>query len=265
MSETNQFALMIEALTELAEEQQTHQTTITEGAPSLSSALAEAASLPGEALFLGVAQDDLPVLLNLYDPIPGPIFITGDQGSGKTKLMQVIARAAEMLHLPSQVQYAVVTPYPDEWSNFASSNSCVGIHETRNSSTENFLQALVDWAHNNKGEEQSVLLFIDNLEAITKLDGRAEQNLRWLLLRGASRHVWIFVSLNTSRAQDFDSWLDFFRTRLFGHIQDMNDAQSVAGVPDEVFGNLLEGSEFTMREGDKWLKFWIPVIDETKE
>lgn len=265
MNETKHFSLMIEAITELAEEKQAQPAQLAAGLPALSSVLTDAAPLPKEALFLGVAEDGLPVLLNLFDAIPGPIFITGDRGSGKTKLMQTIARAAEMLHLAAQVQYAVITQYPSEWNMFANSNSSVGIHEARNSSTENFLQALTTWAHNNKGEGQSILLFIDDLEVITKLDGQAEQNLRWLLLRGTSRRVWTFVTLNASRAQEMDAWLDFFRTRLFGHIENASDAQSVAGEADDVFTKLLEGSEFTMREGNKWLNFWVPTIEDEKE
>ncbi len=261
MNETNRFALMIEALTELAEEKQAPPTTLAAGLPALSSILTDFAPLPEEALFLGVADDGLPILLNLYDPIPGPILIVGDQGSGKTKLMQIIARAAETLHVPSQTQYAAVTQFPSEWDIFHNSESNVGVYEAQEPSTEELLQSLVAWAHNNKGEAQSVLLFIDDLEALTKLNDQAQQNLRWLLLRGTSRHIWIFATLNISRAPALDAWLDFFRTRLFGRIQNPSDAESVAGDFDETFNHLLKGSEFAMREENKWLKFWIPAIE----
>ncbi len=72
MDKTNQFSLMIDALTELAEEEQAHQTPPAPGLPTLRSVIANASPLPQEALFLGLAEDGLPVLLNLYDPIPGP-------------------------------------------------------------------------------------------------------------------------------------------------------------------------------------------------
>ena len=39
--------------------------------------------LPNKAIFLGAAYDGLPILLNLNDPTPGPILVTGDQGCGK--------------------------------------------------------------------------------------------------------------------------------------------------------------------------------------
>src|SRR5512138_1121732 len=103
MPQTNRFALMLEALTELVQEEK--QARLGDGdtfnmtedgsapaIPSLRDVIAANASMPREALFLGLAEDGLPVLLNLYDSIPGPLLIIGDQASGKTRLLQAIAR-----------------------------------------------------------------------------------------------------------------------------------------------------------------------------
>src|SRR5512138_298602 len=59
----------------------------------LSRVLAEIGALPREALFLGIASDGLPVLLNLHDPHPGPMLVIGDEGAGKTAFLQSIAQA----------------------------------------------------------------------------------------------------------------------------------------------------------------------------
>ena len=118
MDNTNRFSLMIDALTELAVEEQAHQVPPAPGLPTLRSVIADTSPLPHTALFLGLAEDGLPVLLNLYDPIPGPILIIGDQASGKTTFLQMIARGAELLHTPSDVQSGIITQYPDEWKNF---------------------------------------------------------------------------------------------------------------------------------------------------
>lgn len=261
MDETNRFALMINALTELAEEVQAHQTAPVPGLPTLRSVLADASPLPREALFLGLAEDGLPVLLNLYDPIPGPILICGDQASGKTALLQMIARAAELLHNPNDVQSGIITQYPDEWKKFQGNQNTAGIYTTHEDTTLELLQSLVTWAHNNKGDGQSILLLIDDLEALTKLDQQAEQNLRWLLLRGPSRRVWPIVTVNSSRAHHMEAWLEFFRTRLFGSIQGPSDSQFVTGKSDTHLSELATGSQFTMREGNNWLNFWKPIID----
>ena len=211
MDKTNRFSLMIDALTELAEEEQAHHASRAPapGLPTLRSVIADASPLPHTALFLGLAEDGLPVLLDLYDPIPGPILVIADQASGKTSLLQMIARAAELLHTPSDVQSGIITQYPDEWKKFQDSQSMVGIYATQENNTPELLQSLVTWAHNNKGEGQSILLLIDDLEAVTKLDQQTEQNLRWLLLRGPSRRVWPIVTINASRAQDMETWLGF--------------------------------------------------------
>jgi hypothetical protein len=263
MDKTNRFSLMIDALTELAVEEQAHHASRVPapGLPTLRAVIADTSPLPRTALFLGLAEDGLPVLLDLYDPIPGPILVIADQASGKTTLLQMIARAAELLHTPSDVQSGIITQYPDEWKNFQGSQSNVGIYATQENNTLELLQSLVTWAHNNKGEGQSILLLIDDLEAIIKLDQQAEQNLRWLLLRGPSRRVWPIVTINASRAHSMETWLGFFRTRLFGHTHDSRDSHFIANDPKKTFDDLTAGSQFSMREGNNWLNFLVPAID----
>jgi len=261
MDKTNRFSLMIDTLTELAEETQVHRTTPTPDLPALQSVLADVSPLPREAIFLGLAEDGLPVLLNLYDPIPGPILICGDQASGKTALLQMIARAVELLHAPTDVQSGIITQHPDEWEKFRGSENTVGIYATQENTTQQLLQSLFTWAHANKGEGQSIVLLIDDLEALTKLNQQTEQNLRWLLLRGPSHRIWPIVTLNANLAHQMQAWLPSFRTRLFGSVHQPPTAQLITGRPDNLLNQLTTGSEFTMLEGNDWLKFRIPTID----
>ncbi len=67
------------------------------------------------SLLLGLAEDGLPVLLDLYDPAPGPLLVAGDGGSGKTAFLQSLARATG-LQDPGDIQFGVVTPFPEEWT-----------------------------------------------------------------------------------------------------------------------------------------------------
>jgi hypothetical protein len=263
MEKLNQFSLMVDALTELVEEKQARQTPLMAGPPTLSSVLANMSPLPHNALFLGLAEDGLPLLLNLYDPIPGPILIAGDQACGKTDLLQMIASAVELLHAPSDVQSGIITQHPEEWESYRNSKSTAGIYNIEDDNSLELLQSLVTWAHNNKGEGQSILLLIDGLEAVSKLDQPALQNLRWLLLRGPSRRVWPIVTVNASNVRHLEAWLDFFHTRLFGHIQDPEDSAFITGDPTTAFDDLTAGSQFAMREGDKWLKFLAPAINQS--
>ena len=263
METHNIYSMMIDSLIELAEEKQAISASTTPKAdpPTLRSVIADASPLPPETLFLGLAEDGLPVLLNLNDSIAGPILIIGDKASGKTSLLQMIASTAELLYIPSKVQYAVITQYPNEWINLQKNSNNVGVYTTQDNSAQELLQSLVTWAHNNKSEKQSILLLIDDLEVLTKLNQKAEQNLRWLLLRGPSRHVWPILTVNASQAHNIEAWLGFFRTRLFGRIQDAQVSQFITGHSDKLLNELTAGSQFTMLEGNNWLNFWTPGID----
>ena len=231
--------------------------------PSLLESLSELGPLPREALLLGLASDGLPVLLNLHDPHPGPLLVVADPGAGKTALLQLIAQALTLTHIPAEAQFGVVSNYPDEWTPLVRSEHCVGVFPTYHASTVDFLLSLSGWAHANKGGQQSVLLLIDDLESMNDLEFDARQTLRWLLLRGPARRVWPIITLNAERFSQVQVWLDAFRTRIFGQIDDdhtTRELTELTDLPDTSMRHLQAGFQFALREGDEWLKFWIPEI-----
>jgi len=269
------FSMMLDALQELGPEFQAAQSHPTgpaspalkplPAAPSLAVSLSELGPLPREAMLLGLASDGLPVLLNLHDPYPGPLLIAADPGAGKTALLQLIAQALAHLHAPEDAQFGVITNYPDEWGHLEDSPHCVGVFPTYHDAAVDFITSLSGWAHANKGEQQSVVLLIDDLESMNDLDFEVQQTLRWLLLRGPARRVWPLVTLNAERGAQVDAWLDSFRTRIFGQIKDERAAASLADLPGTSFHHLQAGMQFALREGSAWLKFWIPQLEQRKE
>src|SRR6266498_2797552 len=262
--EINRYALMMEAMAELKPEldaERARQVKPTPALPSLSKVIADYGSMPSEALFLGIALDDgLPVLLNLHDPVPGPILISADPGAGKTVLLQTVALAVGKMHQPDNVQFGVLTNHPDEWNGMEDIPNNVGIFPLYHQSSEDFILSLASWAHGNKTSQQSVLLLLDDLEAASNLDFDARQNLRWLLLRGPARRVWPVITLNPNRLETIMPWLDAFRTRVFGTMQDQKQIGQLDAVSAEL-ESLHSGSHFTLQEGDHWLRFWLPSID----
>jgi len=229
-------------------------------APSLADSLSELGPLPREAMLLGLASDGLPVLLNLHDPHPGPLLVAADPGTGKTALLNLIAQAVTEMHTPGDVQFGVISNYPDEWEHLGGFEHCIGIFPTYHDSAVDFLSSLSGWAHANRGSQQSILLMIDDLESMNDLDFDARQNLRWLLLRGPARRVWPIITLNAERASQVEDWLDAFRTRIFGQVQDDRVADHLTGISGTTLRHLQAGLQFALREGKDWLKFWIPEI-----
>jgi hypothetical protein len=263
-NDDDRFALMMDAYTELKPELETARPpkpTPDTDSPTLGQVLAGFGPMLDEALFLGVASDELPVLLNLHDPLPGPLLIISDPGAGKTALLQTIARAVEIMHQPGEVQFGALTSHPEEWSGFEKIPHVVGVFSVHDRSSEDFILSLASWAHGNKSSRQSVLLLLDGLDTVTNMEVDAVQNLRWLLLRGPSRRVWPIITLSTQSFEKMAPWLDAFRTRILGGIEDESLIQQL-GADQAKLETLETGSEFTLREGNRWLRFWIPGSNE---
>jgi len=251
-----QFSMALQALTELKAEQAAKP--VVGMPPALSDVLAEIGPLPLEALFLGVASDHLPILLNLYDPHPGPMLVAGDAGSGKTAFLQTIAQSVIQTHSAEDIQFGVVTNYPDEWEHMEATPHRVGIFAVGHQGTQEFMKSLASWAHSNKNTHQCVLLLVDDLESVASLDLETVKDFRWLLLRGPARRVWPIVTLNAQRYGQVISWLQNFRTRVFGRVANARVAEALGGNKASVLTQLEARIQFSLREKDNWLRFWLP-------
>ena len=257
MNKNNIFAMALEALAELAPEIHAARADVSPVLPTLADVLADGSSLPRGALFLGLADDGLPVLLNLHDPVPGPLLVCAD--SGKTALLQIVAKAIIEIHDPDDAQFGVISERPEDWEGFDQSEHCAGIFSIENAAE--FILSLGAWAHENKSR-QAVVLLMDGLASVDALDAEAKDALRWLLLRGPSRRVWPIVTLKPSDSRQLAPWLELFRTRIFGAIQNAWSVDALLGAAREEVEALIAGSQFLLREGRGWLRFWIPRLNE---
>ena len=260
MTTNRQFSLALQALTELKTETSTPPPAgqPVPAAPSLSTVLTEMGPLPRQALFLGVASDGLPVLLNLHDPHPGPMLVSGDVGSGKTAFLQTVAHSVTQTHRSNDVEFGVITNYPDEWESMEATPHCAGVFPIGHNSTREFIHSLAAWAHSNKNTHQCILLLIDDLESMAGFELEALQDFRWLLLRGPARRVWPIITLNAARRDEVTSWLQIFRTRIFGRIEDELVAAKLGADTTSALDQLVAGIQFSLRENENWLRFWLP-------
>lgn len=261
-NDSNMYSIMMQALAELKPEieefeREKQKALIIPNVPSLKDSLDEIGPLPPEALFLGVAQDGLPVLLNLHDPLPGALLIVGDAGCGKTNFLKSIANVIGYTHMDTDVQFAVITNYPDEWNDVKHSNN-VGVFSIHSQAGEDLILSLASWAHRpSKISLQDVVLLIDDVSEIDDMDFDAKKNLRWLLLRGASRRTWTIATASTKNIALSSEVIDGFKTKIFGSIKDLS-AISYFDVQSAQLDKINAGYEFTLLEKGKWLKFYIP-------
>ena len=68
--------------------------------------------------------------------------------------------------------------------------------------------------------------------------------------------------MNAERVTQVDIWLEAFRTRIFGKVQDDRTAEDLTGITGTTLRHLQAGLQFALREDGDWLKFWIPELDK---
>jgi hypothetical protein len=261
MSANNrQFSLALESYLELKTEAAPPRPAPLPAPPNLDTVLTGIGPLPREALFLGIASDGLPVLLNLHDPMPGPLLIPGEAGSGKTDFLKSIVRALLRTHKASELQYGVLTNHSEEWDEVDTTPHRVGVFPIGHSSAQDFMLSLASWAHANKDSKQSVLLLVDDLEVLARLDFDALQNFRWLLARGPTRRVWPVITMSAERYGQVLAWIPIFRTRIFGRIRNERVAEVLSSDKASALNGLEAPVQFSLRENEKWVKFWLPVF-----
>jgi hypothetical protein len=70
--------------------------------------------------------------------------------------------------------------------------------------------------------------------------------------------VWPVITLSTGKYTEVLSWLQSFRTRIFGRIADQRMAGALGADKNSVLDQLEARIQFSLRENGNWLRFWLP-------
>jgi hypothetical protein len=227
------------------------------GPADLEAVLRRCGPIPPTAAFLGVALDGLPVLLNLQDPSPGPLLIVGDPGSGKRRLLQVVARSADLAHPAGGIRHAVMTDHPHDWEAFGLSAGCEGILSFRHALTAHYVNSLATSARAGVSSRPYLLLIVDGLEALAS-DPETRLDMLWLLENGPFNSIWPIVAVSTPRNAALADWIKPFRTVLCGRNSGVPTQLEVGKPAFDGSQTLTSGAQFALLSGDDWLPFWVP-------
>ena len=258
MEQTNGYSVLLKTPAGVSSVDSSRQ--VSPSYPDLSDILAKIGPLPEEALFLGMASDRLPVLLNLHDPVPGPMLITGDSGSGKTAFLQMVTAAAERKFRTEELQVAVLTPCPEEWRALKGIVNLVGVFAPGEQPANDLLVSMATWAHANKATKQPILLLVDGLESAAQMDPDTVSVFRWLLFRGPAARVWPLVTMNAEQCGRMLAWIEMFHTRVFGRIANPKLADALGADQESAVDQLQVCRQFVLREHGQWLRFTIPGL-----
>ena len=230
--------------------------------PSLEALLEQAGELSPYSIILGICEDGLPFLLDLTNPAPGALLITGDHQSGKTRLLKSILASATYLNPPDQVAFYLVAHYPWQYAELAETDHCQGLQATNENTLGELIEELAQLVedHRRSGPDgPAIILAIDALHAcLQAIDARTFARLYWLIRHGPRSRVWTIANFDTQRAEQFDPrFLAAFRTRLVGSIADRKQAASISNDQRLDTRRIEKGYEFCVPYGEQWTHFWI--------
>lgn len=261
MTTANQYLLALQACQEIqAEPHLGEKTCPAPGTPAKNPSVVRTASLPAGSLLLGLAEDGLPLLLDLCDPSPGPLLVAGDGGSGKTAFLQSLARLSD-LQDPGDISFGVLTPFPEEWVALEALPHCMGIWPAYHPSAQFFLSQLQSMAEALPPTRQSILLLFDGIDLMTGSAFQYQHELRWLLMYGPERRVWPVLSVNPARMARLQTWLDYFHTQFIGRVKNIHNARLLLNDPHVDLSELLPGVQFGLSQSGSWMKFWLPPLE----
>lgn len=226
--------------------------------------------VPQNAVLLGCCADGLPFLMSLGDPELGAILIGCEQGFGKTHHLQVLVDSAIQSHSPRNLQIAILTLNPAEWTRFddkaLSGKYLLGMAAWYDPQAERLIASLTELAESRRDGQQrgpDVLLALDDLPALQDLSWEAQVNLRWLLEYGSQSGIWVVATVNAGEVGSLRYWIDTFRTRIVGQVRDDDTARALSQQTDTSLADLAPG-QFTAWTGSNWVRYRLPLLGKVK-
>jgi len=216
--------------------------------------------LPPFSTVLGVCDDGLPLLLDLNDPNPGAILISGQQHLGITRLLRSIILSACTLNTPDQLYFYLITPNPGINRDIGNLDHCYGVYSSYDKSACELvidLASLVEQRKSGRHLGTKCILAVDNLyEMIKHQDFEVINHLRWLFRFGANNGIWVISTLESERSNLIDDGL-------------LNDQKThiIAGSEAFLIPELSHQNQssqdiqgYRTLIGREWVDFWLPSM-----
>ncbi len=164
--------------------------------------------LPAYSALIGQCSDGLPFLLDLSDPTPGSILISGAQFSGKTAILRTILASAAMLNSPHQVNFIVLSPNCGELDAIGGYPHNRGMISTYDrASTEQVIRLteIAEQRKSGRNRGATIVLGIDNLETMLQYrEHELQSYLRWLVRNGPRLNIWPVATINPANISEKD-------------------------------------------------------------
>ena len=231
-----------------------------EAPDSFRDALEKVGTFSPYSVILGRCDDDLPLLLELSNPAPGSILITGDAGCGKTNLIQSIIKSAVLLNSAERVQFSVITTNLEQYKVLSKFHNCQSVHAVESDESLELIETFAFDADRRRREgviDPCTMLIIDDLSTLSLRLNFVQTALLFRLIKHGPRSgIWSIALLPSDHAGGVHGKvLAAFRTRLIGKIASTILATSLTGEEFSPVTDLESGIQFCVPVKGEWVLF----------
>lgn len=212
------------------------------------------------SVILGRCDDNLPLLLELNNPAPGSILVTGDEGAGKVRLVHSFIKSAVLLNSPGRVQFSVIAREPAWYQPLARYPNCLQISTPDSPEALQLVETLSaeEELSRKKGpSRRAMLLILDDLSTISDVFSHKHTSRLFRLIKhGPRARIWPVGILQSNRSGNVhEKVIGAFRTRLIGKIASSILAASFAGEDGSPVCELESGNQFCVPVNGDWMVF----------
>ena len=228
--------------------------------------MAQYNNLPSQAVILGICDDGLPLALDLSDSAPGAVLAIGDVREEQIGLLRTAVASVCSRNSPRGAQFLVFSHQPESWQTWITQNGfnrhCIAIENAQEDFLRERILQLVDWAEQRRLGQRvgpPVLLVIDTLVFLPRLEYEIRFNLDWLIKEGPQVKIWTIATISTELASSLgDRMLRSFQSRILGCTKEPGIYSRLVGLDEAQAGWLTQPGSFTVQVGGNWLKFHLP-------
>ena len=189
---------------------------------------------PPHTALLGLADDGVPLLINLASPEVGHVLVAGTTGSGKTALLQTLAASLVLTQRRSRVQLAVIDPKGYSFAAFRAVPHLFRPIATQPEQAWVLLETLTTLLDQRTAlaqPEPRVMLVIDELADLVQTVGpQVIDRVGRLVQRGRSAGLHVIAATQKPSSALIGPIVKAnFPVRLVGRVTSSDDARVAAG------------------------------------
>jgi len=140
------------------------------------------------------------------------------------KILKVIAEFIFRYRNKAQMEFIVLTRHPEEWGELNKygmgingDTSCIGIIPFYSELAGKIVAGLARWSsENHKSRNHPIILLIDGMENLEKMDEDFCNHLRCVLDIGRRKNVYVVGTADRKNFAKVQKWLDGFQKEIYG-------------------------------------------------